>query len=250
MKQHAKLKPDAPPLALAPQSAGPRAPRVTVQAPAKPGGPVLILVEAREADASDARLMFGAAQDEFAHYATNMLARVLGLDRKLDGASGAATLADIAARRVIVNAALQSVAAFRPADELEGMIAVQAVALDCLARAMQGAASVEGRALYLSQANKSARSFAVLIDALNRNRGKVTTQKFVFEQVYVAPGAQAVVGAAMGGGGLAKAARSIPCASTASVHPRPMHEGGKVEGNKKIAPLERGLSALKSNDLF
>ena len=33
--------------------------------------------------------------------------------------------------------------------------------LDCLARAMQGGASIEGRALNLSQANKCARSFAV-----------------------------------------------------------------------------------------
>ncbi|ANP47771.1 hypothetical protein ATE48_18650 [Candidatus Viadribacter manganicus] len=106
------------------------------------------------------------------------------------------------------NAILQAASAFEPANELEGMIAVQAAALhhvtmDCLARA-QCQPNVEIRATNLSQANKCARTFSALIETLNRHRGKTTTQRVIVENVTVQAGGQAVVGAVTGVGSQGK----------------------------------------------
>jgi hypothetical protein len=51
----------------------------------------------------------------------------------------------------------------------------------------------EGRRENLTQANKLSRTFATLLEALNRHRGK-GQQKMVVEHVHVHSGGQAVVG--------------------------------------------------------
>ncbi len=86
-----------------------------------------------------------------------------------------------------------------PKDELEGMIAAQLLAahnaaMECYRRAMIGEQSFEGRRDNLSQANKLSRTYAVLVDALNRHRGK-GQQKVTVEHVHVHSGGQAVIGA-------------------------------------------------------
>ena len=103
-----------------------------------------------------------------------------------------------------LNAMIQAAAAFEPADELEGMIAIQAAALhrvtmDSLARA-QRQADVQIRATNIGHANKCSRTFVALVEALNRHRGKITTQRVIVENVNVAAGGQAVVGAVTGVG--------------------------------------------------
>src|SRR5580704_5348058 len=65
-----------------------------------------------------------------------------------------------------------------PKDEIEGMIAAQLIAahnatMECYRRAMIGEQTLEGRRDNLSQANKLSRTYAVLLDALNRYRGKM-----------------------------------------------------------------------------
>ena len=62
--------------------------------------------------------------------------------------------------------------------------------------------TAEGRSENLTQANKLSRTYAVLLDALNRHRGK-GQQKVTVEHVHVHAGGQAVVGmvGAPGGGG-------------------------------------------------
>jgi hypothetical protein len=92
-----------------------------------------------------------------------------------------------------VMAALSGIA---PKDELEGMMAAQLIAahsaaMECYRRAMIGEQTC--RREELSQANKLSRTFAVLLDALNRHRGK-GMQKVVVEHVHVSSGGQAVVG--------------------------------------------------------
>ena len=59
----------------------------------------------------------------------------------------------------------------------------------------------EGRSENLNQANKLSRTYTVLLDALNRHRGK-GQQKVTVEHVHVHSGGQAVVGmiGAPGGG--------------------------------------------------
>jgi hypothetical protein len=58
---------------------------------------------------------------------------------------------------------------------------------------MIGEQTFEGRRENLGQANKVSRTYAVLLDALNRHRGK-GQQKVVVEHVHVHAGGQAVVG--------------------------------------------------------
>jgi len=86
----------------------------------------------------------------------------------------------------------------RPKDELEGMMAAQLIAahsaaMECYRRAMIGEQTFEGRRENLSQANKLSRTYAALIEALNRHRGK-GQQKVTVEHVHVHAGGQAVVG--------------------------------------------------------
>jgi len=85
-----------------------------------------------------------------------------------------------------------------PKDEIEGMIAAQLLAahnasMECYRRAMLGEQTFEGHRENLNQANKLSRSFAILLDALNRHRGK-GQQKVTVEHVHVHSGGQAVVG--------------------------------------------------------
>jgi hypothetical protein len=85
-----------------------------------------------------------------------------------------------------------------PKDELEGMIAAQLLAahnsaMECYRRAMLGEQTFEGRRENLSQANRLSRTYAVLLDALNRHRGK-GQQTVRVEHVTVQAGGQAIVG--------------------------------------------------------
>jgi hypothetical protein len=84
-----------------------------------------------------------------------------------------------------------------PKDEIEGMIAAQMLAsynaaMECYRRAMGDEVSFEGRQANLNQANKLVRSYAVLVEALNRHRGNV--QRVQVEHVTVHAGGQAIVG--------------------------------------------------------
>jgi hypothetical protein len=86
-----------------------------------------------------------------------------------------------------------------PRDELEGMLAAQLIAchnasMECFRRAMIGGQTFEGQRESLNQANKLSRTYATLLEALNRHRGK-GQQKVTVEHVHVHAGGQAVVGA-------------------------------------------------------
>jgi hypothetical protein len=99
------------------------------------------------------------------------------------------------------NAMIAIVAALketRPADPLEGMLAGQmiglhAAAMECLRRAMLQEQSFEGREMNLNQANKLVRSYAALLETLDKHRGK-GQQTVRVEHVTVQAGGQAVVG--------------------------------------------------------
>src|SRR5262245_27605573 len=85
-----------------------------------------------------------------------------------------------------------------PKDEMEGMMAAQLLAahnagMECYRRAMLPDQTLEGRRENLNQANKLSRTYAMLLDALNRHRGK-GQQKMTVEHVHVHAGGQAVVG--------------------------------------------------------
>jgi hypothetical protein len=75
------------------------------------------------------------------------------------------------------HAAVDALIGIKPGDELEGMIAAQLVAchnasMESYRRAALGDQTFEGKQENLNQANKLSRRYTVLLDALNRHRGK------------------------------------------------------------------------------
>jgi hypothetical protein len=97
-----------------------------------------------------------------------------------------------------MSATVAALVGISPRDELEGMMAAQLIAahnaaMECYRRAMIGEQSFEGRKENLSQANKLSRTYATVLEALNRHRGK-GQQKVTVEHVHVHAGGQAVVG--------------------------------------------------------
>jgi hypothetical protein len=95
-------------------------------------------------------------------------------------------------------AAYYAMAGIKPKDELEGMIAAQLVAchyasMDCYRRAAIENQTLQGRQENLNQANKLSRTYAMLVETLNRHRGK-GQQKVTVEHVHVHEGGQAIVG--------------------------------------------------------
>jgi hypothetical protein len=97
-----------------------------------------------------------------------------------------------------LSATVAALIGIAPKDELEGMMAGQLIAahnaaMECYRRAMIGEQTFEGRRENLAQANKLSRTFATLLEALNRHRGK-GQQKVTVEHVHVHSGGQAIVG--------------------------------------------------------
>ena len=115
------------------------------------------------------------------------------------------------------HAAVDALVGIKPGDELEGMIAAQLIAchnasMECHRRAMIREQTFEGRRENLNQANKLSRTYAALLEALNRHRGK-GEQKVTVEHVHVHEGGQAIVGnvESPGGGDPAEIKGSTPC---------------------------------------
>jgi hypothetical protein len=112
-----------------------------------------------------------------------------------------------------------------PKDELEGMIAAQLIAahnaaLECYRRAMLTEQSFEGRRENLSLANKLSRTYATLLEALDRHRGK-GQQKVTVEHVHVYQGGQAVVGVVAPRGGDRQRLEEQPHAKEITHAPQP-----------------------------
>jgi hypothetical protein len=116
--------------------------------------------------------------------ATGVLKRIGGSqsddwnDRMIDDTVQALWVknSDRKTRNQQVTAAIAGLIGIGPKDELEGMMAAQLIAshsaaMECYRRAMLSEQTLDGRHENLNQANKLSRSFAVLLDALNRHRG-------------------------------------------------------------------------------
>lgn len=93
--------------------------------------------------------------------------------------------------------ALQHIA-LNAGDEIERMLlnqmlAMSGLALRSTARA-HNAEYLQQTDSHIAQANKCARTFAVLVDTLSRYRGKTSEQKVTVEHVHVHEGGQAIVG--------------------------------------------------------
>jgi hypothetical protein len=80
--------------------------------------------------------------------------------------------------------------------------------------------SFEGRRENLTQANKLSRTYAALLEALDRHRGK-GQQKVTVEHVHVYQGGQAVVGVVTPGGGDRQRLEEQPHAKEIAHAPQP-----------------------------
>jgi len=113
---------------------------------------------------------------------------------------------DPGARDKQFSATVAALIGIGPKDEIESMIAAQLIAahnaaMECYRPAMIPEQTFEGHRENLNQANKLGRTYTILLDALNRHRGK-GQQKVTVEHVHVHAGGQAVVGPVntLGGG--------------------------------------------------
>jgi len=113
------------------------------------------------------------------------------------------------------NAAVAALAGIGPKDEIEGMIAAQLVACHTPRWSVTGVPCIPSRRSRaggrgLNQANKLSRTYATLLEALNRHRGK-GQQKVTVEHVHVHEGGQAIVGnVETPGGGFASKSKGQP----------------------------------------
>jgi hypothetical protein len=97
-----------------------------------------------------------------------------------------------------VAAVTAALAAFKPVDEIEAMIAAQAVGLhhatmDCLRRAMLAGQPAEVASKLRKDAANMGRAMTDMLDAMDRKRGKAP-QVVRVERVVVHEGGQALVG--------------------------------------------------------
>jgi hypothetical protein len=119
-------------------------------------------------------------------------------------------LKDPAARHKQASAMLVGLNGISPRDELEGMMVAQLITahnavMECYRCDAIPEHHAEARRENLAQAGKLSRTFAMLLEALNRHRGE-GQQKVTVEHVHVHSGGQAVVGmvGTSGAGGHAK----------------------------------------------
>jgi hypothetical protein len=99
-----------------------------------------------------------------------------------------------------VSAALAVLAGFGPRDEVEGMLAAQAVALhaaamECFRRAMLPEQPAEIASKFRRDGANLARAMVEMAEAIERHRGKGPKQVVRVERVVVQEGGQAIVGA-------------------------------------------------------
>lgn len=107
-------------------------------------------------------------------------------------------------RDKLVSAVVNGMMAFKPADEIEGMLAAQAVAMhhasmECSRRAMIPEQPFEAAQGFRKAAASASRALTELLSALDRKRGKASQQKVTVEHVHVHSGGQAIVGAVAAG---------------------------------------------------
>jgi hypothetical protein len=179
--------------------------------------PERVVITMDEPDTSDLRIIGGSRSDKF----NSTL-----IDAMVKTGWFPPGLADEDRRRQMF-VAVKGLQAFKPADEIEGMIAAQAMAahhasMECSRRAMIPDQPLEAAQGFRKAAANASRTFVELLSALDRKRGKGGQQVVRVEHVHVHPGGQAVVGniavPAIGGGGDAGKSQEEPRAPGQLAH--------------------------------
>ena len=138
--------------------------------------------------------------------------------------------------------AVTGLRAFAPTDEIEGMIAAQAMAahhasMECSRRAMLHEQPFEAAQGLRKAAANASRTFVELLSALDRKRGTGGQQKVTVEHVHVHSGGQAVVG------NIATAGR--PGGGGAHEIPEEPHARDQLAHSPLLGPV---LSPLRGTD--
>ena len=154
-------------------------------------------------------------------------------------------------------AAVDALVGIAPRDELEGMISAQLVAchnasMECYRRAMLGEQTFEGHRENLNQANKLSRTYAVLLDALNRHRGKGQQKVTVGHvHVHIPAGRQWSVWSRPRGVGIAS---RIRFSSAAAIGGRPRRSPrswpSQARGGRIVSELGSGLVTFCQTVVF
>lgn len=175
----------------------------------------------------------GSQSDQWNNMLANQVAQTLWIKNS-----------DAAERDKQLSATVAALFGIGPKDELEGMMAAQLVAahyaaMECYRRAMIGDQHFEGRRENLNQANKLSRTWATLLDALNKHRGK-GQQKVTVEHVHVHAGGQAVVGnIERAGGGVQTKSEEQPHAKQIGHEPEPPMRSPDAE--REAVPITRDV---------
>ena len=150
--------------------------------------------------------------------------------------------------------AVTGLRAFKAADEIEAMIAAQAMAahhvsMECSRRAMLHEQPFEAAQGFRKAAANASRTFVELLSALDRKRGKGGQQVVRVEHVHVHPGGKAIVGSVTqgpgAGGGVAAETAEEPRTSP----PRLAHDTslGAVLPPLRVADPEREIVPRSGN---
>lgn len=139
-----------------------------------------------------------------------------------------------------IGIALNSVAEFKPRDEVERMLVAQMLsvheaAMECFGRAMLPNQTFEGRDMNLKHAEKLSAIYTRQVEALDKHRGK-GQQKITVEHVTVQAGGQAIVGDVT-------AAKADPQRALAQQAPALIDDSAASEDGEK---LRKALSAKKA----
>jgi hypothetical protein len=139
--------------------------------------------------------------------------------------------------------AITAMIGIKPADEIEGMLAVQMVAahnatMECYRRAMLDEQTLEGRDNNLKHAGKLSRVYGELLLALDKHRGK-GQQRVTVEHVHIHHGGQAIVGTVTQGGGVPSKLEDQPHAPGLTYQPGQILPG-EIETLRETVQGARG----------
>ena len=174
-------------------------------------------IDANDPDDQEGRLrnIGGSQSDKWNHMVASQAASSLWLKNSDEVERGRQLSATIAA-----------LGGIEPRDELEGMLAAQLLAahnaaMECYRRAMIGEQTFEGRKENLNQANRLSRTWATLLQAMNKHRGR-GQQKVTVEHIHIHDGGKAIVGSvAHPGGGATSETEEQPHAKRIANAPEP-----------------------------
>ncbi len=178
----------APDTAAARRGSAPRKPRAAQPPSRPPSGPAEVRL--RETDPGNPFRRIGGSASP--HFNAVLVRQVLGTIWVPAGDPN-----DDATRRL--SAAGVAVAAFKPRDEIEAMLAAQAVALhfgamEALRRSMIPEQPSDVAARLRKDGANLGRAMVEVVEALDRRRGKGPRQVVRVERVVVQDGGQAIVG--------------------------------------------------------